>query len=66
MSNSNNPAKPAKAELFEVTLNKPHKHAGETKPAEAKIKVTGPERDFLERVGVINKAAEGATAPAEQ
>ena len=67
MSNSNTPAKPAaKAELFEVTLVKPHTHAGEPEPAGAKINVSGPERAFLESVGVINKAAEGATAPAEQ
>lgn len=67
MSNSNTPAKPAaKADLFEVTLVKPHKHAGELKLAGAKIKLTGPERDFLESVGVINKAAEGTTAPADQ
>lgn len=64
MSNTNAPAKAAaKPELVEVKLAKNHTHAGEPKVPGNKIKVTGPEREFLVRAGVVE--AEG-TAPAEQ
>lgn len=49
--------------LVEVTLAKPHKHAGEQKAAGDKIKVTEPERDWLADNQIINnapKAQEGA------
>lgn len=42
---SNETPKPAKQ--FEVTLDKPHTHAGVRHEAGAKIQVTEPERDWL-------------------
>lgn len=42
----------------EVTLIKPHRHAGEKHAAGAKIRVTEPERDWLVANGVIEKPAE--------
>lgn len=42
-----------KQKLVEVTLAKPHTHAGEKLPAGSKIKVTEPERDWLAGAEVI-------------
>ena len=48
--------KKQEARLVEVTLAKPHKHAGEEKATGEKIKVTEPERDWLASRGIINNA----------
>lgn len=61
-------AKPtAKAELHKVKLAKPHKHAGVDHSAGSSINVTGPERDFLLRVGVVAtpESSDGAAPAAE-
>lgn len=42
--------------LVEVTLAKPHTHAGEPKAIGEKIKVTEPERDWLAAKQTINNA----------
>jgi len=63
-----NAAKPAaKPELFKVKLAKPHKHAGEDQPKGKTIEVTGPERAFLIRAGVVEapETTEGAAPAAE-
>ncbi|MDH0958946.1 hypothetical protein N5C54_14280 [Pseudomonas chengduensis] len=61
-------AKPAaKPELHKVKLAKPHKHAGQDLPKGATIDVTGPERDFLIRAGVVaTPETTDAAAPAAE
>lgn len=46
--------------LVEVTLGKPHTHAGVPYAAGAKIKVTEADRDWLQQAGVIKTASEEA------
>jgi hypothetical protein len=47
--------------LVEVTLAKPHTHAGTPYVAGAKIKVTETERDWLAKAGVIEVEAKKET-----
>ncbi len=47
--------KPAEQKLVEVTLAKPHTHAGSKCKVGDKIKVTEPERDWLIKNGVVAK-----------
>ncbi len=63
-----NATKPAaKPELHKVKLAKPHKHAGVDHPVGLSIDVTGPERDFLLRLGVVAapESSAGAAPAAE-
>jgi len=48
------------AELFKVTLNKPHTHGDKDLAAGATIEVTAPEREFLLAAGVIEKQPNAA------
>lgn len=45
-----------KPKLVEVKLDQPHTHAGRAMPADAKIMVTEPERDWLAAAKVITVA----------
>ena len=45
-------------ELFEVTLAKPHPHAGTDHPPGDKIKVTARQREWLQGLEVIANAEE--------
>ena len=58
--------KPAAADLFKVTLLKPHTHADQELQPGSTIEVTAPEQDFLRAAGVIddqpNAAADAAAA----
>ena len=47
------PADPKKAPTTEVTLAKPHTHAGKLHAARATIKVTARQKAFLQEAGVL-------------
>lgn len=49
--------KEAGPKRVEVTLAKPHRHAGEKYPAGAKIQVTEHDRDWLVANEIISKPA---------
>jgi hypothetical protein len=57
-----NEPKKTEKKLVEVTLGKPHTHAGVEHPAGARIKVTEPVRDWLIKNQIVNapSAQEGA------
>ena len=45
-------------ELIEVTLGKPHTHAGKPRKVGDKIEVTARQKAFLEDAGIIEKKGE--------
>lgn len=51
---------PDTSKQVEVTLAKPHTHAGVAYDVKAKIKVTAPERDWLVANGIANAPKETA------
>lgn len=67
MSKTTEATKPAaKPQLFKVKLLKAHTHAGAPKNAGEMIEVTGPEREFLRGVGVVENDETEGTAPVAQ
>lgn len=54
-------SEPQDQKLVEVTLAKPHTHAGVAHDAKARIKVTASDREWLITQGVVN----APTAPKE-
>ncbi|MGF6692655.1 DUF7210 family protein [Metapseudomonas resinovorans] len=54
MARTENAADPKQPATVEVTLDKPHTHKGQLKPAGTKIEVTEARKAWLEQQGVIS------------